>query len=370
MKKLLFFMLASFALTGVAAAQWPYNSTIPNGNSKKAVVSEQVGLTQVTISYHRPPVQGRDGKVWGQLIPPGFNPQGFGNNKPAPWRAGANENTIIEFDNDVTIEGQSLPRGKYGLFIAYDPAECTIIFSKKYDAWGSFFYEEKDDALRVKVKPRPIDKSVEWLRYEFYGQTENSATVALEWEKLAIPFRIEVDYVKQQFEAFQTELKNPRGFTWQTLDSAAAWCLARNYQLEQALAWSDLAITGFGGGQSFTALSTKAQILNKLGKAEEAAATMKKALPFGSMNELHQYGRLLLTMKNPKEALEIFKLNYSKNPDQFTTLVGMTRGLSANGDYKQALEFATKALPLAPNDPNRQAIQGMIDKLKAGKDVN
>lgn len=370
MKKFLFFMLASLILTGVATAQVPYNSTIPNGNSKKAVISEQVGLTQVTISYHRPPVQGRDGKVWGELIPKGFVNLGFGAGNPAPWRAGANENTIIEFESDVKIEGQNLPKGKYALFVVYDPAECTIIFSKKYDAWGAFFYDEKDDALRVKVKPQPIDKSVEWLRYEFYGQTENSATVALEWEKLAIPFRIEVDYLKQQFEAFQSELRNPRGFTWQTHDSAAAWCLSKNYQLEQALAWSNLAINGFGGNQAFPALSTKAQILAKMGKTEEAAATMKTAIPFASMTELHQYGRLLLTMKNPKEALEIFKLNYSKNPDQFTTLVGMTRGLSANGDYKQALEFATKALPLAPNDPNKQAIQVMIDKLKAGKDVN
>ena len=88
------------------------------------------------------------------------------------------------------------------------------------------------------------------------------------------------------------------------------------------------------------------------------------------MGELQQLGRQLLTAKKPKAALEVFEFNYKKNPDQFTTLVGMARGLSANGEYAKALEFAMKALPLAPNEPNKQAVQGMIDKLKAGQDIN
>ncbi len=351
-------------------AQVPYSSVVPNGPSKKATVSEQVGLTQVTVTYHRPSVNGREGKIWGELVHKGFVNQGFGSNKPAPWRAGANENTIIEFDSDVKIEGQMLPKGKYALFIAFDSNESIVIFSKQTDAWGSFFYDEKDDVLRVKVKPLPIEKNVEFLKYEFISQTQNSALLSLQWEKLSIPFKIEVDYQKQQFEAFLSESKNPRGFTWQGLNIAANWCLNNNYQLDQGLAWSNLAINTFGGGQQFTAISTKAQILEKLGKTDEANTTMKQAIPLANMNELHQYGRQLLTAKKPKEALEIFKINYEKNPNQFTTLMGMTRALSANGDLKQALEFAMKALPLAPNDANKQAVQAMIDKLKAGKDVN
>src|ERR1700712_781240 len=118
-------------------AQVPYNSAVPNGYTKKAIVSEQVGLTQVTITYHRPAVNGREGKIWGGIVPNGFVDQGFGNGKPTPWRAGANENTVIEFDKDVKIEGQTLPKGKYGFFIAYDPLECTLIFSKRSDSWGS-----------------------------------------------------------------------------------------------------------------------------------------------------------------------------------------------------------------------------------------
>jgi tetratricopeptide (TPR) repeat protein len=369
MKKSFLFLLALALFSLTAYAQVPYSSVVPNGYSKKAVVSEQIGLTQVTVTYHRPAVQGREGKIWGELIPKGFTNLGFGANNPSPWRAGANENTTIEFESDVKIEGQALAKGKYALFVAYDPAECTIIFSKKSDAWGSFFYDEKDDVLRVKVKPQALEKSVEWLKYDFTDQKENSATINLSWEKLSIPFKIEVDALKQQFDAFVTELKNPRGFTWQGFNTAASWCLTNNYQLEQGLAWINFA-DNFGGNQQFAALATKAQLLDKLGKGTEAAAIIKQALPLGSMTDLHQYGRVLLTMKKYKEALDVFKMNYDKNPGQFTTLMGMTRGLSANGDFKQALEFADKALPLAPNEPNKQAVQGMIDKLKAGKDVN
>jgi hypothetical protein len=355
-----------------SSAQLPYNSAVPNGYTKKAIVSEQVGLTLVSITYHRPAVSGREGKIWGGVVYKGFIDQGFGSGKPAPWRAGANQNTVVEFDNDVRVEGQLLPKGKYGLFIAYDPVESIIIFSKRSDAWGSFFYDDKDDALRVKVKPQPIEKSVEYLKYDFTNQTPNSAVITLSWEKLSIPFSLEVDYLKQQFEAFVTESQNPTGFTSQSLNIAATWCLQNNYGLEKALEWATLATRpGFPGDPtSFSALTTKAGLLDKLGKPREATAVIRAALPFGSVGQLQQFGRTLLAAKNLKIALEVFQFNYNKAPDQFITLTGMARGLSANGDYAKALEFASKALPLAPNDAAKQAVQAMIDKLKAGNDIN
>jgi len=154
-------------------------TVLPSGGNKKAMISEQIGLTKVSISYDRPGVKGREGKIWGQLIHVGFIDQGFGSSHAAPWRAGANENTMISFSTDVKIEGQDLPAGKYGFFIAYDPNECTLIFSKNSSSWGSYYYNEKEDALRVKVKPAALDKSVEWLKYEFLNEKENSSTIAL-----------------------------------------------------------------------------------------------------------------------------------------------------------------------------------------------
>lgn len=365
-------VVAGFLFAIPLFAQVPYNSAIPNGYTKKAIVSEQVGLTQVAISYHRPSVNGREGKIWGQTVHKGFVDQGFGNRKPSPWRAGANENTIIEFDNDVKVEGQLLPKGKYGLFIAYDSLESTVIFSKKSDAWGSFFYDEKDDALRVKVKPQRIEKSVENLKYEFISQTPNSAIIALSWEKLSIPFKVEVDLLKQQFDAFVAESENPRGFTSQGLNIAAGWSLQNNYRLDKGLEWATMAAApNFPGDpNSFAALSTKAGILDKLGRSDEAAIVIKSALPFGNIGQLQQLGRQFLSAKKFQIAMGIFQFNYTKNPEHFIALTGMARGLSATGDYGKALEFANKALPLAPNEAAKQTVQAMIDKLKAGKDIN
>src|SRR6201986_790896 len=140
---------------------------LPRGGNKTALVGEQIGITDVLIHYSRPGVKKREGHIWGELIPVGFSELGYGAKKPAPWRAGANENTTIEFTTDVKIEGQDLPAGKYGFFVAYDPGECTLIFSKNCTSWGNFFYDPAEDALRVKVKPVKTDTSLEWLKYEF-----------------------------------------------------------------------------------------------------------------------------------------------------------------------------------------------------------
>jgi len=369
MKRNLIFVLI-FVISVSAFSQIPL-TVLPSGGNKKAIVGEQIGLTKVVINYDRPGVKGREGKIWGELVHAGYIDQGFGNTKAAPWRAGSNENTTIEFSTDVKIEGKDLPAGKYGFFIAYDPNECTLIFSKNSTSWGSYYYNEKEDALRVKVKPVALQQSVEWLKYEFLNETENSATIALLWEKLMIPFKVEVDYIKSQIESFRKELRTEKGFIWQSWEQAANWCLQRNVNLEEALLWSDSATkAGFEGDKSFRAASTKAQILEKLGRGNEAMTIMKNALPNASMGEIHQYGRTLLTQKKNKEALDVFKSNFEKNPNQFTTLMGLVRGYSANGDFKNALKYANLALPLAPDTNNKNNLSAMIEKLKEGKDVN
>lgn len=348
-------------------------STPPDGGNKKASVSERIGLTDVTIHYDRPAVKGREGKIWGDLVHTGFADLGFGTSKSAPWRAGANENTTIEFTTDVKVQGQTLPAGKYAFFIAYDPNESTLIFSKNTTSWGSYFYKPEEDVLRVKTKPVAIDKSVERLKYEFMDETDNAATIALVWEKLMIPFKVETDLDKLQLESFRRELRGERSFSpgWQSYEQAARYTLVRNINLEEGLAWANQAVSDpFVGNANFTTLSTKADILNKLGRTAEADSTMKTALPLGNMNQLHQYGRTLLAQKRTKEALDVFKLNHQKNPNQFTTLMGLTRGYSANADYKNALKYANQALPLAPNDQNKKNVEGIIAKLKEGKDVN
>lgn len=368
MKKILF-LLHAICITVLCFGQIPLTVS-PSGGNKKASVSERVGLTDITIRYDRPAVKDREGKIWGQLIPVGFTDPGFGSSKSAPWRAGANENTVFEFSTDVKIEGQPLAAGKYGFFIAYDPEQSTLIFSKNSTSWGHFYYNENEDALRVKVTPVKMDKSVEWLKYEFLNETENTATIALEWEKLMIPFKIEVDYVKEQIASFRRELRTEKGFIWESWNQAAQWCVQRNTNLDEALLWADSASSPtFGGDRSFTAHSTKAQVLEKLGRSAEAQQEMKDAMVYGSMNEIHQYARQLVASKRTKEAMEVFNANYKKYPNQFTTLIGLGRGYSANGDYKNALKYMTQALPLAPT-AQKNNVEMMIQKLKEGKDVN
>ncbi len=362
--------LLTVALTLTSFAQIPLTVS-PSGGNKKAVVGERIGLTDVSIHYDRPGVKGREGKIWGTLVPVGFTDPGFGSSKAAPWRAGANENTTFEFSTDVKIEGQTLKAGKYGFFIAYDPTESTLIFSNNSTSWGHFYYNDKEDVLRVKVKPQALDRSVEWLKYEFMNETENTAIIALQWEKLSIPFKIEVDYLKDQVESFRRELRTEKGFMWESWDQAAQWCVQHNTNLEQALVWADTATsTTFGGEKSFQAWSTKAQILQKMGRNAEAAKAMESGLPFGSMGQVHQYARQLLGLKLSKMAFDVFKMNYEKYPTQFTTLVGMMRGSAAIGDIPNATKYGQLALPLAPDQQNRNNVETMLQKLKDGKDIN
>jgi len=159
--------------------------------SLKASVSQRLGADgDVTIEYSRPGVKGR--KIWGGLVPFGLAPGNkYSKDKPFPWRAGANENTTIEFKKDVLIEGKPLAAGKYGLHMIPGDKEWIIIFSKNNSAWGSFAYNEAEDALRVTVTPVPSPHQ-EWLMYGFEDLAGTSATAYLHWEQLKVPFKIKL----------------------------------------------------------------------------------------------------------------------------------------------------------------------------------
>jgi tetratricopeptide (TPR) repeat protein len=368
MKQFIFLLAAFFCLQQISTAQL---TSLQNGGDKKAVVGERIGLTDITIHYDRPGVKGREGKIWGVLVPYGFNDLGFGTSHASPWRAGANENTTIEFSTDVKINGNDLPAGKYGFSIALGKEESILIFSKNSTSWGSFFYDSTKDALRVTVRQQPLDKEVEWLKYEFLNETPNSATIALEWENLMFPFKVEVDNNKAQLESFRNELHSNKGFDWKPWAQAANWCADSNVDLEEGLQWADYGISGrFTGDKNFTTLSAKARILEAMGKTADADSIMNEAMQMGTVNEIHGYARQLLSAKRFKEAAAAFRMNYKKFPNVFTTNVGMARCLSSEGNYKEALKYATIALPQAPDMLNKTSVETMIEKLKAGKDIN
>ncbi|MEO6977835.1 MAG: DUF2911 domain-containing protein [Mucilaginibacter sp.] len=372
MKKLIYAAIITACIqlgfAGMAKAQL---TSLPDGDNKRASVSEQIGLADVTIRYSRPAVKKRDGHIWGELVPPGYVDQGFGPSKSAPWRAGANESTTIDFSSDVKIEGQSLAAGKYGFFIAYGADECTLIFSKNTSSWGSFFYKADEDVLHVKVKPVPSDKNVERLKYEFADETPASATVQLQWEKLIIPFKIEVDAVKNQVAMFRDELRSEKGFNWESWNQAALYCAQNKTNLEEALMWADTATNRiFGGDQSFQAWTTKVAVLQALGRSSDADEVMKKALPLGSETDLYRYARQLSAEKKAKEAFAVYKMNYDKHPDTFFTNAGLGRGYSGIGDYKKAVTYIQKAQAQAPGKPAKDNMEKQIKTLQDGKDIN
>ena len=342
----------------------------PDGDNKKASVSEQIGVVKIAINYSRPGVRGREGKIWNTPVAHyGFADQGHGTSYSTPWRAGANENTTISFSKPVKIEGHNLAAGTYGFFIALGETESTLIFSKKNNSWGSFYYDSTQDALRVKVKSETLDKNVEWLRYDFTDETRNSAVIAMSWEKRRIPFKVEADVQKLQIASFKDELQTTRSFY--DFIQAANYCLQNNIELEQALAWMDRAIYfRVMGVRNFQTLSTKAEILMKLNRFDEAKKVMEEAIPLGSMVEVHFYGRSLMNLKQTEEAVKVFKANYDKFPNVYTTNVGLGRAYSATGDYKKALKYMKAALTQAPDELNKTNVGNMIKKLEEGKDAN
>jgi tetratricopeptide (TPR) repeat protein len=368
MKKTLLAIAAFLYLHFFAAAQL---TTPPNGGNKKATVAERVGLTDITIHYDRPGVKGREGKIWGTLVAYGFTDLGFGTSKAAPWRAGANENTTIEFSTDVKVEGKDLPAGKYGFFIAVGKEESIIIFSKNTSSWGSYFYDDKQDVLRVTVKQKVNEQAVEWLRYEFMNQTANSATIALLWEKWMFPLTVETDLNKNQADLFRNELKSDKGFEWKAWAQAASWCAENNTNLPEGLLWADYAISGqYIGEKNFNTLSIKSRLLNLAGKAAEADALMKETLALGSMDEVLGYAGKLMAAKNTKAAADLFRVYYKKYPNKFSTNMGMVSALSSEGNFKEALKYANAALKQAPDESNKKNVESIIEKLKIGKDVN
>ena len=367
--------LLPLALAGSLFAQFPGLTLPPSGNNQKASVTQFIGPVRVMIEYSSPAVHGPDGtkdrrgQIWGKLVPYGLSTDSFGNGKPMPWRAGANENTVFDVSDDVAIEGQPLPKGRYGLHMMPGEETWTLIFSKDSKAWGSFFYEPSRDALRVTVKPHKSGYR-EWLTYDFTARRPEEATVELQWEDMAVPWTIKVPNMADIYIArLREELTSVPGFSYQGYLFAVQYCLKVGKNLDEALQWADAATKmPYVGEENFNTLSTKARVLAKLGREAEAKTVMQAALHSSTATpiEIHSYGRQLLSEKKTDEAMQIFEYNAERNGDAWPVHVGLARGYAAKGDAKQALEHARKALPQAPDDANRKILETMIEALTKG----
>ncbi|MDD5565227.1 MAG: DUF2911 domain-containing protein, partial [Thermoanaerobaculaceae bacterium] len=232
--------------------------------SPQATISQTVGLTNVTITYCRPGVKGR--AIWGGLVP-----------YDQVWRTGANEATTITFADDVTIDGTKLPAGTYGLFTIPGKDEWTIIFNKGAKQWGAYQYKQAEDVLRIKVKPHEAPFR-ELLTFCFPAVATDSATVAIVWDKLAVPFTFTVDTVDKVLAQARKAIAEAKPDDWRTSYRAAAFCLDNNVNLPEARTWLAKSVAV---KETMYNLAGQARFLALDGKKAEAIALAKKAIAVG-----------------------------------------------------------------------------------------
>lgn len=311
--------------------------------SPAAEVSQTIGIAKVTVNYSRPAVKGR--VVWGNLVPYGWNRQGFGNNNEAPWRAGANENTTISFTHDAMVQGKPVKAGTYGLFfVVNENNTAELILSKDNRSWGSFFYEASQDALRAPVKPDDVAYT-ELLTFDFTSVSKNEATLTLKWEKKQLPVKIAFDMDAIVLKNAADELKGPAGFTWQGFLTAAQYTLQNKTGMEQGLRWINTAVAQ---NNSFATLSVKSGLLKELGQREEAEKIMNDALPLATEAELNIYGYQLLNNGEQDKAIAILTLNTKRFPKSANTWDSLGEAYFIKGDQKNAIINFKKSLNTNP----------------------
>jgi tetratricopeptide (TPR) repeat protein len=333
-----------FLFTITLSAQ--QNLTLPDA-SQHAVVMQQVGMCEIKIDYHRPGVKGRE--VWGKLVP-----------LDQVWRAGANENTTISFSKEVIIDGKKVPAGTYGLHMIPTENDWTIILNKDYRAWGSFFYKEENDFMRFKVKPQSADFQ-EWLMYTFDEVSPNSVTASLSWEKLKVPFKIEIDLHNQMLDEMAVQLTGIPGFFWEGWNQAANYCYVNGVELEKGLEWADRSI---GITKNVTNTFTKALLLSALGKNDESSKLKAEAFINAQEDDVNTLGYQLLNGGKIDDAIEVFKKNTELFPESWNVWDSLAEGYMNKGEKQLAIENYTKALGMAPEN-QKERIKGTLAQLGA-----
>jgi len=334
-------LVLSIALVSITAQS--QGVTTPRTPSPAAVVTQTIGISTVTVNYSRPAIKGRE--VWGNLVPYGWNAQGFGSGAEAPWRAGANENTTIKFSHDANVEGKPVPAGVYGLFFVINKDNTgEVILSKDSRSWGSFWYNANQDQLRTKIQLRDIPNT-ELLTYDFINTTKTSADLVLNWEKKQFPVKIEFAVDDIVLANAAEELKGPVGFNWQGFTSAANYSLQNKVNYEQALKWIDQAIAQ---NNSFATLSVKSGILKAMGNTADADKLMGDAIAIATENELNLYGYQLMNQGEQDKAIEMFKLNTQRHPKSANAWDSLGEGYVTKGDKKNAIANFKKSLSLNP----------------------
>jgi hypothetical protein len=259
--------------------------------SQKASVMQTIGVTDVTITYSRPGVKGR--KIWGDPLPSQAAVQGeatLDDSRVRPkdaaivpwghaWRTGANEATQFVVTDDVWINGQKLAAGSYSLHTVPTKDEWTIIFNSVANQWGSFNYDATKDTLRVKVKPEWVSENKEWLEYSIEPVGDTSARVNIRWEKVSVPFTVEVkDVMNLALTKARAAVAAAKPDDFQTRAQAAGFALNNKLAVEEAMGWLDQSIKI---RETMGNVGLKARTLAAQGKTAEAIALGERAIQLG-----------------------------------------------------------------------------------------
>lgn len=345
-------MVSATVLVGAVAAEAQSATLKLPDVSQHARFTQRIGLTDITIDYHRPLVNGR--KIFGGLLAYG-----------KVWRAGANENTIFEVTDAVTINGQPLPKGTYGLHMVPGESSWIVIFSKNSSSWGSFTYDQTEDALRVTVVPRTIENH-EVLTYEFDDPQPNSVVVTMCWEKIAVPFRIEANTPQITEDRLRSQLRGRAQFEWQPWMEAANYLLSNNLKPEEALEWANQSIQN---EDRFENEITKSRALEALGRKDEARATRDKAIAIGTQLQVQNFARGLQAQGRQQEAMELFRINIKKDPNSWIAHNEAARIAVAKGDFDTATKEMKLALAAAP-EPLKDPHADLVRRLENRQDIN
>ena len=321
--------------------------------SQHARVVQRIGLTDITIDYHRPLVRGR--KIFGGV-------QAYGE----VWRAGANYNTTIEFSHPVTIEGKPLAKGTYGLHFIPGPSSWVAIFSKNSTSWGSFTYDETEDALRVMVSPRPIEM-LESLRYQFDDPTDRSCAVTMQWERVSVSFTVAVNTPEIVARSLREQLRGRIQTEWQAWEEAANYLLENRLDAEEAVRYANQSVSI---EDRFENEITRARALAATARVDEARAAEQKALTLGSERQVYDFARSLQRLGQHEQALAILRRNVETYPGGWLADVERARiAVGSGGDYPAAVTAMRAAAEAAPPAMG-PALNDLVRQLESRIDIN
>lgn len=346
MKRMGHVILATAVLTAMALPVFAQQNFVTPRVSPASSITQRVGLTDITVDYHRPSVRNRD--IWGALVP-----------YDQVWRAGANENTTITFTHPVLIGDTQLDAGTYGLHVLPTEAEWTFILSHQHQAWGSFSYDEAEDAVRVAVTPEEIPHQ-EFVTYSFDNPTANEVTLSLSWEMKKGSFQIWTDTDEIVAQDLRDGLRGLPRFGWRGWQQAAAWCLQNNTNLDEAMEWIDRSISM---NSNFTNLSVKSGLLATKGQSKEAEEILSGAMDAATEAELNVYGYQLMGRDDIDGAIAAFKTNADKHPDSWNAYDSLAEAYMNKGDTKNAIKFYEKALSMTEDETQKGRIRAQLSQL-------